>query len=65
MKPIPTPECKRTAVYPGADLPIESNLYIIRKIDEKDISPSAVVVSSVCLGWLLILSFAGIATCFS
>ncbi len=65
MKPNLTPERKRTKVYPGADLPLQSNFYIIRKIDEKNISVGAVVVSSTCLGWLLLLAYAGIAASFS
>ena len=65
MNPIQTPEHKQVEVFPGADLPLQSNCYVIRKIDEKDISLSAVVVSFACLGWLLALSLFGIVSCFS
>ena len=45
--------------FPGADFPPESKFYIIRKINDKDLSISEVMVTAACTAILGLFAFYG------
>tara|TARA_R110002020_G_scaffold37239_1_gene112443 strand:+ start:34249 stop:34461 length:213 start_codon:yes stop_codon:yes gene_type:complete len=62
MKQEPTQEHNKEnniIFFPGADLPPESDYYIIRKIDEKEVPIMTTLASAVCILILSLFSFYG------
>ena len=51
-------------VFPGADLQ-ESDYYVVRKINDKDISIGSLIASSVCIIVLALFAFYGFVSFLS